>query len=78
MSYRVGIGPRLAGKMGVEPGGPMIICDGCGKKLPIQTLTSLAPKWFLDGKPPRGWRGIRMNDGSKRWDLCPLCWRGER
>lgn len=74
MSYRCGIG---AG-MGLKPGGPVIICDGCGLEFPLDRGPRIPPAWFLDGKPPRGWRGLRMADGSRRWDLCPGCWKGDR
>jgi hypothetical protein len=70
VSYRAGIGAKL----GHEPGEPHIICDGCGATVTV----TWPPRWFLDGKPPRGWRGLRMADGSRRWDLCPRCWKGDK
>lgn len=73
MSYRCGIGEGMR-RLGYEPGEPTIICDGCGRTFTV----TFPPVWFLDGKPPRGWRGLRMADGSKRWDLCPRCWKGEK
>jgi hypothetical protein len=72
MSYRCGIGSTLAAVGGCEPSDPHILCDGCGAVVTIRR----PPAWFLAGKPPRGWRGLRMADGSRRWDLCPRCWRG--
>jgi hypothetical protein len=51
---------------------PAITCDGCGAKYEVKMPP---PSWFLDGKPPKGWRNLRMADGSKRWDLCTQCWR---
>ena len=74
MSYRCGIGAGMR-KLGLEPGGPVIICDGCGLEYPVPPWP---PKWFLDHKPPRGWRGLRKHDGTRRWDLCPGCWKGDK
>lgn len=74
MGYRAGIGPILGGG---RPQTPHIVCDGCGATHGISSRTEYAAKWFRQGKPPRGWRGLRKHDGSKRWDLCPKCWRGE-
>lgn len=77
MSYRAGIGASMKA-LGFEPGEPHIICDGCGQTHLVANNTTFAPRWFLDGKPPRGWRGVRMADGSRRWDLCPRCWKGDK
>jgi hypothetical protein len=73
VSYRCGIGGRLSGAGFSSE--PVIICDGCGDTHAIASKVSFTPEWFLRGKPPRGWRGLRMADGSKRWDLCPGCWK---
>lgn len=75
MSYRAGIGAGMA-RLGLLPGEPHIICDGCGVTIPVANGTTFAPRWFLAGKPPPKWRGVRSHDGSKRWDLCHRCWRG--
>lgn len=74
MSYYCGIGPGMAS----APRHPAIVCDGCGLERPVAPGRPhvVPPAWFLDGKPPPGWRGLRVHDGSKRWDLCPDCWRG--
>lgn len=77
MSYRAGMAPNMR-TLGVEPSDPHVVCDGCGAKRVIRDKQRGAPpKWFRDGKPPPGWRGLRAYDGSKRWDLCPACWKGE-
>jgi len=75
MTYRAGIGARLATKFGHGPSEPSVICDGCGAVRLVASKTSFAPTWFLNRKPPPGWRGLRMHDGTKRWDLCPDCWK---
>lgn len=77
MSYRAGIGASLAARANELPREPHIVCDGCGATHPIATKSSFAPKWFLNYRPPPGWRGLRMHNGMRRWDLCPACWKGE-
>jgi hypothetical protein len=69
MSYRCGIGGRLAKHMepGIDPR-PHIICDGCGAKVVIE----FPPKWFLNGRPPPGWKTVRHEDGT-RTDYCKKC-----
>lgn len=51
-----------------------IECDGCRTQIHVGGH-SVPPKWFMDGKPPPGWKTLRIHDGSKRWDLCPACWK---
>lgn len=76
MSYLCGIGGNTV-RIGLVPREPMIECDGCGLAIPVAPVGSSAPPaWFLDGKAPPHWRGLRSHDGSKRWDLCPRCWKG--
>ena len=75
MSYRAGIGAGMA-RIGFTPGEPHIQCDGCGAVRLVAGKTSYAPAWFLAGRAPPGWRGVRTHDGEKRWDLCPRCWKG--
>jgi len=71
MTYR-------AGTLGLSPIGipddtPRIVCDGCGLVYRI-AVDRLPPKWFLDGKSPRGW--LRDVDGhGVRHDACPACAR---
>ena len=68
MSYRCGIGYG-AEAIGLTAGPPMIICNGCRARYVIKAPP---PKWFLDGKAPRGWMTIRL-DNNARQDLCPTC-----
>jgi hypothetical protein len=69
MSYRCGIGPRLANLVNLDGDPrPCIICDGCGAKIAVE----FPPKWFLAGKSPPGWRTIRRDDGSRE-DYCRTC-----
>ncbi len=49
---------------------PRIVCDGCGLVHRIPTDRP-PPTWFLDGRPPPGWRGVR--DDAFRRDYCPRC-----
>lgn len=70
MSYRCGLGPNIAKLLGEEAGGPRITCDGCGLRFDCD-FKRAPPKWFLDGKPPRGWAQIRNAD--ERLDYCPRC-----
>lgn len=76
MSYHAGIGQGLA-RIGLEPMEPHFECDGCGAQHAVKPRGRAGPpSWFLNGKPPPGWRTLRKHDGSKRWDLCPACWKG--
>jgi len=59
-------------KLGLVPGPPEVICDGCGLRWRIER--NPPPEWFLDGKPPPKWTGRRTE--SERVDLCPRCSRG--
>jgi len=68
MGYYAGIGPGLRG-LGVEPREPNIACDGCGQTV---FIPGIPPKWFLDGKAPRGWLTKRLPDGT-RTDYCGKC-----
>lgn len=70
MSYLAGIGPGFD----VPPRDPQVLCDGCGATRNVLGNGG-PPSWFLARKPPPGWRGLRKHDGSKRWDLCPACWK---
>ncbi len=74
MSYRAGIGESMEA-IGWPPRQPHIVCDGCGATHGVGTRDSYAANWFLARKPPPGWRGLRMVNGEKRWDLCPKCWK---
>lgn len=69
MSYQIGIGGGME-PLGFSPRDPAIVCDGCGMVRRVVGLRSMGPpKWFLDGKPPPGWK----NEGS--FDYCPKCWK---
>lgn len=61
----------LARSLGMEPGGPRVICDGCGLVLNVRDDRP-PPAWFLDGKPPKGWATTKREDGT-RDDRCPRC-----
>lgn len=77
MSYHAGIGPGMA-RLGLTPMEPHVQCDGCERAIHVLPVGTCAPPaWFLDGNPPPRWRGLRAHDGSRRWDLCPACWKGE-
>lgn len=71
MSYRAGIGGRLAGGRPTEP---HIVCDRCGCIRSVyQSKQSFRPaKWLLEGRAAPGWSGGRKDDGF-RFDLCPEC-----
>jgi hypothetical protein len=59
--------------LGADDPRPRIICDGCGT---IWLVPAFPPMWFLDGKPPRGWRGtLEERDGEAvvRKDWCGRC-----
>jgi len=73
VSYRAGIGQSLAARFGGGAREPGIICDGCGTTHPVYTARGDVATWFLNYRPPPKWRGVRMGDGSKSWDLCPAC-----
>lgn len=72
MSYQIGIGGGME-RLGFSPRDPAIVCDGCGMVRRVVGPRSMGPpKWFLDSKPPPGWKGERS--GDKRFDYCPQCW----
>ena len=48
---------------------PGITCDGC--RMETIKINAPPPKWFLDGKPKRGW-SIEKTDET-RMDFCPSC-----
>ena len=63
-------------ELGLEPREPHFVCDGCGATGSIYTTRGDVAQWFLRRRsPPPGWSGLRMADGSRRWDLCPACWK---
>jgi hypothetical protein len=70
MTYQCGFGS----KVGLTPREPRFVCDGCGATRLVDNKASVAPTWFLDGRPPPGWRSLRVHAGSTRWDLCKRCW----
>lgn len=72
MSYLCGLGPSMRA-FGEPPREPAIVCDGCGERKSVLGYPTL-PKWFLRNKPPPGWKGLRMRNGEKSWDLRPRCW----
>lgn len=72
MSYRSGIGPELAARLGGEACDPHVKCDRCGVRHGCGTRQRFAAAWFLDGKPPPGWKGNRK-EGAERRDWCPKC-----
>lgn len=76
MSYRAGIGDRLAAAAGMEAGPPHIVCDGCGARKNAVTKTGYMPQWLLKHKAPPGWLMRRSEDASgnvRREDYCPMC-----
>lgn len=74
MSYRAGIGGRMAMVLRVEPTEPHIVCDGCGVTRTVYAnKNSYAPaKWLLDRKPAPGWELVRQAE-TRGWDYCPAC-----
>lgn len=72
MTYRAGIGAQVAALLGVEPGPPRIICDGCGA---VRLLTDRngfgPPSWFLDRKAPPGWQ--QSGEGTEQKHMCKAC-----
>lgn len=77
MSYRAGIGDRLAAAAGMEAGPPHIVCDGCGARKNAVTKTGDIPQWLLKRKAPPGWLMRRSEDAEtgmiQREDYCPMC-----
>ncbi len=71
MSYRAGIGPGMAA-LGLQPGEPHIVCDGCGCTHEVSTRTSIAAVWFLKDRSPPRWGGHGHGTPSRR-DYCPEC-----
>lgn len=76
MSHRAGIGARAAALLGVEPGPPRIVCDGCDTAKPLVDRNGFGPpSWFLDGRAPPGWQ--QSGEGTEQKHMCKAC-RGKR
>lgn len=71
MSYRAGIGPRLATMIGADYTDPHVRCDGCGMVKSAYTKRGDMAAWLRNRKAPPGWRMEVMDD--KRLDYCPEC-----
>lgn len=71
MSYRCGIDGSLAKALGVVPGDPRIVCDGCAVVQRVTTRSGLPAAWFRDGRAAPRWEMVRT-DGVRR-DYCPTC-----
>jgi hypothetical protein len=72
MTYRMGIGPRLAWSLGEPGSGPCLICDTCGAKANGMTKRGHYADWLLKGKPPRGWVLKETTLGAGK-DSCAKC-----
>lgn len=74
MSYRAGIGERLAATFGRAPCGPRIVCDGCGLVHDVYRPGGMGQPyaWFTGGRPVPGWT-LRSLAGGGRLDYCPTC-----
>ncbi len=69
MSYRAGCDARMAAAMGIQPGGPRILCDGPGCDA-VRHIPEWPPQWFIAGKSPPLWHKASR---QPRRDLCPKC-----
>lgn len=73
MSYRIGVGPRMA-RIGIAPCEPAIFCDGCGLvRMVVLHRMGGAPGWFMDGKAPPRWKQGKRLDNGQRQDFCLRC-----
>lgn len=75
MTYRAGMGPGME-KLGFVPGPPVVICDACGLIISVENSHGFPLKWFMDGKPPPGWKRIPKElslDGSPSKHYCGRC-----
>ena len=71
MSYHCGVDGSLAKALGVVPGDPRIVCDGCRVTLRLVTRRGTPPAWLLNGRAAPRWEMVRT-DGVRR-DYCPTC-----
>lgn len=70
MSYVAGTSGMA--HLGVPDDGPRVQCDaegGCSMVVRMRP-GRVPPMWFLDGRPPPGWKGTRHGPGLRR-DFCP-------
>lgn len=70
MSYFAGTSGMA--HLGVLDAGPRVTCDsddGCDAVVRLKP-GRLPPMWFMDGRPPPGWKGSRR-EGGPRLDWCP-------
>ncbi len=72
MTYRCGIGARMARVMGVESGPAQVTCDKCGRVELGQTSRGHMAAWLRLGTTPRGWRK-EMREDLTSLDYCPKC-----
>lgn len=71
MSYRAGLGLRLAAALRTDAGEARITCDECGLVTSVAWASGLPFTWFLAGKPPPRWK--RVEREGKQLDVCPHC-----
>lgn len=63
--------------LGISDGEARHICDGCGAERLILSGNRVAPPgWFLQGKPPPGWRHGPKIENAARRVYCPQCGNG--
>ena len=71
MTYRMGIGTRMARAFGLEAGPPYVRCDACAFVRSDTRADGLPCAWLMRGKAPPGW--LRMGEAESRQDFCPTC-----
>lgn len=71
MSYHCGVDGSLAKLLGVVPGNPRIVCDGCGVARSVARGNGLLYAWFAAGRAAPRWEMVRI-DGVRR-DYCSSC-----
>ncbi len=72
MSYRCGIGPRLAAVLNMEPGPARLTCDGCGAQRSVEKKGGGAYAWLLKDRAAPGWQ-LKRQPNRARLDFCSEC-----
>jgi hypothetical protein len=80
VTYHAGMGLYAAGELGLEPHGPFVRCDGCGREQAGTTRKGDSKSWLRGGNAPPKWLLVRVerDDGVYRRDYCPRCRHGVR
>ena len=77
MTYRAGMGPLLAMRLGVPyvASEPTLTCDivGCGMQMIVKPVRGCMPSWLANKKAPKGWKRWPQPEDAPAQHTCPAC-----